>query len=103
MTALKALSIIKDNDFPMMVATYPPKPATMGGYTREELFEIAEKELKALEIIKSHAKENKHFKYLLYMAKYWEENKIEVTEELLYNYDFPYTKDEFDLLKEVLK
>lgn len=58
---------------------------------------------RAFDIIKSHAKENKHFKYLLYMAKYWEENKVKITEELLYNYDFPYTIDEFYSLKEALK
>ena len=61
------------------------------------------KKLKAFEIIKSHANEIRHFKYLRFMAKYWEENKTEITKELLYNYDFPYTIDEFDFLKEVMK
>jgi hypothetical protein len=69
----------------------------------KDQIEVYEREHKALEIIKSHAKEIKHFKYLLYMAKYWEENKTEVTEELLFNYDFPYAIDEFNLLKEVMK
>ena len=73
-----------------------------GGAYKDKL-EAIEKELKAFEVIKSHAKEVKHFRYLLYMAKYWEENKVEITEELLYNYDFPYTIDEFNLLKEVMK
>jgi len=69
----------------------------------EEQIGALMKEHKALGIIKKHARDIKHFKYLLYMAKYWEENEIEVTEELLYNYDFPYTVDEFNLLKEELK
>ena len=58
---------------------------------------------RAFDIIKSHAKEIKHFRFLLYMAKYWEENKTEVTKELLENYDLPYTVDEFHSLKEALK
>lgn len=45
MNGLEALRDIKKDDFPVMIAGYPPMPATLGGYTKDELFSIVEKEL----------------------------------------------------------
>lgn len=58
---------------------------------------------RAFDIIKKRIRGIPNMHYVLSMAKYWEENKVEVTKELLENYDFPYTIDEFRLLKEALK
>ena len=92
MKGLEALDKIKNDDFPLMVATYPPIPTTMNGYTKEELFEIIEKELKALEIIKN---KNVELEYLKCCEDY-EQYKT------LCSYWNEITEEECDLLKEVL-
>ena len=67
-----------------------------------ECYDIIEKELKALEIIKKYPKNRNSLANFRYMVDYWEKNNIEVTKKLLETYDFPFEVEEYDLLKEVL-
>lgn len=48
LTPLEACRIIKEHDFPVMIATIPPIPSTMNGKTEKELWEIIETALKRL-------------------------------------------------------
>lgn len=101
MNGSEALKHIKENNFPMMIATYPPMSATFEGYTKNELFSIIEKELKdgekykkALEIIKKKGIDidefDRHDKACTYNAHTTRRHCIGLTNE------------EFDFLKEVL-
>ena len=68
-----------------------------------ELCDFIEKELKALEIIKKYPEHrNPSIKAMKFFVEYYEEHNIPITQETLFNYDYPYTLDEFNLLKEVI-
>jgi len=96
--SLKYLNHIKNNDFNIMVATYPPIPA-YNGISKSEMFNIIEKELTALDII------NKKKVDVSYLEKC---DSVDEYNLYISNYDDnywkrqPLDKDEFDLLKEVL-
>ena len=101
MNGLEALKHIKEDDFPVMIASYPPMPATLGGYTKEELFSIIEEELKdgekhkkALEIIKEHE--------VIVPALLKAEDVSEYNKGWLIKKN-EITQDKFDLIKEVMK
>lgn len=88
LSPLEACRIIKEHDFPLMITTLPPIPATMDGKTEKDLWNVIETTLKALEIIKKYIKVYKiHNGYML-----TDENSGETM----------ISKDEYDLLKEVL-
>ena len=69
----------------------------------DEYFDIIEKELKALEIIKTFGLSKQHISlillsdtydnYLTEMKKYYD----------MFKYEVPYSQEEYDLLKEVLR
>ena len=92
---LKYLNHIKNNDFNMMIATYPPIPA-YNGISKQEMFNIIRKELTALEIIKEKEIDTFYlrqcFKVKDGLEKY--NNCCKVGYKL--------KQEEFDLLKECL-
>ena len=91
MTGIEALDKIKNDDFPLIVATYPPIPTTMNGYTKEELFELIEKELKALDVLrKSKGGEMRMI-----------DNKGNTITDITIQFNIK-SQQEYDLLKEVL-
>ena len=69
---------------------------------REQTYDVIEKELKVLEIIKKYPRNRMSLQSFRYYVKYWEDNNIKITKELLENYDFPFEVEEYDLLREVL-
>ena len=99
--ALKCLEHIKKDDFNMIITTYPPLPA-YNGVTKDEMFDKieqallkAEKEHKALEIIKK----TKNIKVSFYENGSGKHYKIEFDKTR----NQTITKEQFNLLKEVLE
>lgn len=90
MKGLEALEHIAKDDFNMLITTYPPKKA-FNGITEGDMVEIIEKELKAFEIVKEQK--------MLSVFK-----NINGTCFLVFNATgMEITKEQYDLLKEVLK
>lgn len=100
--SLEYLNHIKNNDFNIMITTYPPIPA-YNGISKPEMFNIIRKELTALEIIKekpfasastiNYIKINKDNPNMLDYEHYC------MTIDIKYRVN----EEEFNLLKEALK
>lgn len=93
MTGKEALKHIIEDNFNMIITTYPPKPA-YNGLTKEDMIAIIEKDLEVLELIK-----RKEPYFSRFNSKTVEEyNKIFTYYELFKPQLL--TEEEFELLKE---
>ncbi|MCR4661675.1 MAG: hypothetical protein K5765_06745 [Clostridia bacterium] len=121
LSPLEACRIIKEHDFPVMIAILPPIPATMNGKTEKDLWNIIETALKRLEKIDNQdnitgiieevpiGEISKKLK-ALDIIKAHPEQLLDIIETDNYNeyLDLDYapsqyiTEQEYDLLKEVL-
>ena len=127
LTPLDACKIIREHDFPMMIATMPPIPATMSGKTEGELWEIIETALKDYEMEHTLRIRLENINYELVREKQGNDKKLkafEIIKEKRVDITFfdtyvkwnwekylnrklkcsekELTQAEFDLLKEVL-